>query len=222
MALYLPQHNALFTHIPRTGGTWLRRALTVSGVTTEDWLRSKTLEGITRKHQAITHIKSTSLATPLPFTFAFVRHPVSYYASVWRRMQRDQIIKGWDHKSEKGWEPWSRVSKLFDPNEPFEEWASKILKQEPAWVTRLFEYYIGPEGGEFCKFVGRLENLKTDFGKLGDTLGFKPNWENVNSINCSKRATRKSLVDRVYWRKLPQLRRAIESSEISVIRRWYS
>ena len=39
---------------------------------------------------------------------------------------------------------------------------ARILTHQPAFVTRLFELYCGPEGNETVDFIGRCETLDKD------------------------------------------------------------
>lgn len=70
--MHLVLANSLFVHIPKTGGTWVRKALEAAGV---PWKRTGS-----DAHVPFHVIES---AVEGRFTFAFVRHPVSWYQSYW-------------------------------------------------------------------------------------------------------------------------------------------
>src|ERR1044072_6917434 len=75
MALYLPDQNALFLHLPRTGGRFVAKTL------------QETL-GLNVREVGYEHSHKDAIGLvrfrKQPYTFAFVRHPVSWYASYWR------------------------------------------------------------------------------------------------------------------------------------------
>ena len=76
MALHLVDANALFVHIPKTGGVWVEEALPACGIATACPL---TTGGVSWRHPLPADIRGS-----FDFTFTFVRHPISWYESWWR------------------------------------------------------------------------------------------------------------------------------------------
>jgi hypothetical protein len=111
--------------------------------------------------------------TQVDYIAAFVRHPKSYYESVWKfiasrgNAKRLYLIRHWR------WHPHRVAARLYEPD--FNDWVARMLDERPCWVTRLYEQYVGPEGGEFVDFIGRTETLENDFIKLMKGLGYPAN-----------------------------------------------
>lgn len=111
---------------------------------------------------------------PIPLTipawnpdraFAFVRHPFSWYSSWWR------------YRTPK-WTPLGAapvpelLACIDDCNDDyFPSFCEKVMCYQPALVTRLYEWMIGPVGWENVKYVGRYENLHNDLAIILNLLG---------------------------------------------------
>ena len=76
MSAQLVGSNALFLHIPKTGGTWVEQALIQTGVQTA---APPTIQGVTYRHCLLSMLEKRH-----PFVFTFVRHPLSWYESWWK------------------------------------------------------------------------------------------------------------------------------------------
>ena len=59
---------------------------------------------------------------------------------------------------------------MFD--EDFNVWMERVLMHQPAYVTRLYERYLGPIGGEIVHYVGRTENLIADAVTILRLIGY--------------------------------------------------
>ena|SRR5271166_5029024 len=70
MSAQLVGSNALFLHIPKTGGTWVEQALIQTGVQTA---APPTIQGVTYRHCLLSMLEKRH-----PFVFTFVRHPLSW------------------------------------------------------------------------------------------------------------------------------------------------
>jgi len=140
MPTVLPK--SVFYHIPKTGGTWVTEVL--KGIGGE----RVQVEGthpynITKEH-----------ATPLvyrtqKFKFAFVRHPVSWYQSMWKFRANNK----WQYES------------VFDVKLPFTEWVRHFLKQHPGIYSEIVREFEGVD------FMGRQENLRADLLKALEMSG---------------------------------------------------
>jgi len=129
--------NAVFLHVPKTGGTWVKAAVANAGLDFEECI----VDG--DPHGDLSYC-------PFPdrFIFAFVREPLSLYRSYWRF----KMTTVWDARNP------------FDVEcaaPTFEGFVDNVLRLEPAWCSRTFEDYVGPPTGEI-NFVGRFEALVHD------------------------------------------------------------
>ena len=144
MALHLLDANALFVHIPKTGGIWLEEALPACGIRTA---QPETRDGVSWRHPL-----PADICGHYDFTFTFVRHPLSWYESWWK------FQGGHWYTFEPGvWHP----QRVLEPcgADDFSSFMRRCLEREPGYVTRLYEWYIGPPGIERVDFVGRQEAL---------------------------------------------------------------
>ncbi len=104
----------------------------------------------------------------------------------------------------------------------FGEWANLMLEKDPLWYTRMVEQFVGPEGGEFCDYVGTTENIVDDFQQVLFLLGYveegqhmqrmKDKLEKIAPANVSK-------APRPVWPDGLQDR--VLESERSIIERFY-
>jgi len=214
MARFLPDSGLLIQHIPRTGGTWIEEALQLVDVRFDRWL-SKQPSYLPKKHSLLNHYRRESLVT-VKYVAAFVRHPIRYYESVWKWLNSSSegdlrtICTRWN------WHPHYSAAKLFHPD--FDEWIQKMLVREPLWYTRLIEQYVGPEGGEFCDFIGRTEELADDFCLMMRTFGHGDLVEQHEEELTNKQPSNVRS-DNVRWDR--GLLRCVYDAETSVIRRFY-
>lgn len=75
--------KAIFYHIPKTGGTWVRVALKEAGVKTR---AVRTMGGPHPFNLKWTHATPDTVVQSAPigrFSFCFVRQPVAWYTSYW-------------------------------------------------------------------------------------------------------------------------------------------
>jgi hypothetical protein len=129
--------NAVFLHVPKTGGTWVKAAAVNAGLTFDEYLVDGDVHG-----------DLSYCPFPSRFLFAFVREPLSLYRSYWR------------FKARAGWDPLNP----FDVDvaaSSFESFVENVLRVKPAWCTRMFEDYVGPPPQEI-NFIGRFESLVED------------------------------------------------------------
>lgn len=154
MALYLPEHNAVFLHIPKVAGTFLRQLLT----------ELTTVRAIAHVHDQLETVRryNPEVWAKRPFVFCFVRHPASWYRSYWRYRTGDCY--------KKNWEPFDigHVTECIDScgSDDLETFVLNCLKKYPGFVTEFFKsYYKYPEGDEI-DFVGRHEFFQADLLSL--------------------------------------------------------
>jgi len=224
MSYFLPEKKALFLHIPRTGGTWTKEAMFQAGIPMDKWGRIGEPYR-PKKHTIIPHIRP-DLLQRVGVVFAFVRHPVQYYVSIWRFATRS-----WkDRPEEMQWKVRERndpaaINEAVNRWKPdFNEWLEEMLEEEPGWATRWFERYVGPPGGEFCHFIGRTETIEQDVEQVVRMLGYGDRWDEKRERIAMIRHAR----NRVRTAKAPhpevtdEQRVRIERSERVLINRFLS
>ncbi len=144
MAVHLVDANALFVHIPKTGGVWVEQALPACGIATACPLSTG---GVSWRHPLPADIRGS-----YDFTFTFVRHPISWYESWWR------FASARVEPFEPGvWHP-QRTVETYG-KDGFSTFIRRCIEHQPGYVTRLYEWYIGPPGIERVDLVGRQEEL---------------------------------------------------------------
>ena len=126
--------RSIFYHIPKTGGTWVRRAIEAAGIPAAEVGDSP--------HCAFTSTNGSGL-----FKFAFVRHPLTWYQSFWCYRMR----LGW------------RMEDTLDPcmSRNFETFVDNVIQRIPNHLVWRYEKYVGPDPG-VLDFVGKQENLQQD------------------------------------------------------------
>lgn len=206
--------GGLILHIPRTGGTFIANMLGRLGVRVSVWNYARQ-DGYPMKHSTLMHLQRTQLAQ-VRSVYAVVRHPLSYYESThaWLsqagRRNRAELRLRWK------WHPSQIPADHFD--EDFNTWLDKMVRYEPAWVTRLFEAYLGPEGGGCCDYVGRLEHLRVDLVKILRMLGYDCD-QALNVRWCAAEIERNARKREYQWD--PVLRQRVLELERPALRRFY-
>jgi hypothetical protein len=129
--------RAVFLHVPKTGGTWVREAVAAAGARFEEYRVDDDV-----------HADLSYCPCPEKFKFAFVRHPCDMYGSYWRFKMRE------------GWDPRNPFD-LECGSDAFPTFVRNVLKKEPGWCTRMFMDYVGPPARSI-EFVGHFEHLQDD------------------------------------------------------------
>jgi hypothetical protein len=212
MSVYLPDTKTLFLHIPRTGGTWTASALHKIELPSRSWggwLSTKEQgHKLPANHCLLNHFHPAELVT-VEQVFAFVRHPVAYYASVWKWLNYGRMRKQWL------WHPFRNAAKLYSPN--INIWASRMMEAEPCWYTRLLEMYVGPEDGEHCFYIGRNESLVPDLISVLHHLGYKLTGSQLQTLRTLKPINNSNI--KVEWNN--SVVEQVKHSERLVIERFY-
>jgi hypothetical protein len=211
MTKLLREKNVLFLHIPRTGGTWVESALDVCKIRSTRWSRiAPYVDRLPKNHLFLSHHR-TSIAD-VKGIFCFVRHPLTYYESVYKFICRAHKMRIWK------WSPFFSAEICYNTVKgDWNRWLIEMMKDEPAWYTRLIEGYVGPKEGEFVHFIGRQENLVEDFLSAMKYFGY----QDVDQY-------RKKLFALEHVHKIdqplkwdPNVQAQIEQMENSVIKRFY-
>jgi len=213
---YLVESEFLFHHIPRTGGTWIGAALDVINIEIESW-RKCCRKGLSKKHLLLSHYR-LRYRKRIKQSFAFVRHPIAYYESVWCYLMKDGKQNRDRYSIRFSWHPYISAAKIWHSD--FNVWVARMLDIYPLWMTRLFELYVGPRGAEFCKYIGRTENLCNDFCSIMCLLGHeeqillkKEKLESIEKQNI--RFNR----DQIEWHK--ELQSGVLETEKEIVNRFY-
>jgi hypothetical protein len=202
MSVHLIEADALFHHIPKVGGVWIEEALPASGVRTE---YAKAISTVTWRHPLLVH-----LTRSFRFVFTFVRHPLGWYESWWKSQASLWI------KYEPGvWHPQRELECC--ESDDFSEFVRRCIEREPAYVTRMYEWYIGPPGFETVDFIGRYENLIDDLVQVLKMLSCEFDESVLRQhppANISLGAAGEPIWD-------PELRERILALEAPTLRRFY-
>jgi hypothetical protein len=173
---FLLKNGSVFLHVPKTGGTWIKRVLekldlihAQLGHQHSDWDRSfwhdklhtdlKVARYLVRR--TIGSRRAQARMQPDCFRFCFVREPLHWYESYWRFMQSlDWNWDKWgDEKDPYKWHPCSMLNSLG--NSDFNTFMAEVNRKRPGFVTEMYGWYVRPGIG----FVGRQEHLQEDLVK---------------------------------------------------------
>jgi len=221
MSLYLKESRSLFHHIPNTGGHWIEKACCATGIKAHRRnvvVCQRRLKTYTKLHPLLGFYNGEILSK-IDFIFTFVRHPVNFYESVWRRIKMasnnaERYYTWWS------WHPYREVVKWCQQDFTFDDWLYWVLKEQPLWYTRLIESYIGPEGGEFCWFIGRTRTLIEDFFLVMNYLGYGDRLREHRKDVLSLGRINPTRAPKIEWN--PDLQKQVELSEKLVIQRFFS
>ena len=115
MALMLPR--SIFFHIEKTGGTWVTQAIQRAGIP------ARALSPFGDNETANEHCLPEHVAIRGKFTFAFVRNPIEWYASMWGY----RMMRGWDNTH-----PLSACR-----SDDFHQFLRSVLDRFPGYVSQL-------------------------------------------------------------------------------------
>lgn len=133
--LILPR--SCFLHVPKTGGSWVKRAILAAGVPA----REHAVDGYT-------HLGLADCPPGCGFRFAFVRNPLGLYRSYWQF----KMTVGWDAANE------------LDQRcqaDSFEPFVLNVLEYFPGIYGRTLQDFVGSVQSPI-EFIGRYENLVED------------------------------------------------------------
>lgn len=133
----------LFLHVPKTGGSYVAGALEAAvGARPVDFSDSEDRRE-RNGHAALRSFEGNEL-----FTLAFIRHPLSWYRSLWSYRMR----RGWRMEH-----PLDRAAR----SEDFNEFATRVTERMPGYLGLLFGEFIGPAERPI-EYIGRYERLTDD------------------------------------------------------------
>jgi len=189
--------RAMFYHIPKCGGTWVRQAMENAGIACKTapitW-RHPFGPMIHRTHAAPGNVRDDARGGR--FAFTFVRHPVEWYRSYWTSIQGVRPRGNW----------W--LDRL--PRDDLNEWALALIAQYPGFVTDLYRQYAPVE------FVGKRERLPDD---LVEALTQAGETFDEDALRATPRVNVGATVGVDTFE--PGVLDAIREAERDGIRRWY-
>ena len=203
MSLYLPGLNAVFIHIPKTGGSWVKEVLSKS-------MKVEPAIG------AGSHNLPWRYNHPGAKRFCFVRDPVTWLESVWMGLH-----SSWPHEGRGLDVPEMLNDRAFSPirlltmrcgERDFDTFIDNVLELEPGFVSRMYEWYIGPQGAPLVDFVGRMESIVADLSNALFHMGWDGDIEFTDPVNSCESA-------RPNWDG--RLKNDIISAERVGLQRWY-
>ncbi|GEM_PF-1844574 len=157
MSVVLP--NSVFFHIGRTGGHWVSHVL---------WRAGLIQDRLYPLHLTPAQANAGGALSPKPASFCFVRHPVSWLASLWL------------HEMEFGWGQSGVGAAASDHFPTFVERMLATFPKGPC--SHAMAPYV-----DHCSFVGRTESLSSDLGQALNHAGeaFDPALLAIPPINES-------------------------------------
>ena len=178
MALLL-KNNAVFLHVPKTGGTWVAGLLqhlglvkTPVGGPHTDFERLFWYDRFHRDEKVFRNLIRRRLGwlphiDPRCFKFCFVREPLSWYVSWWRFMESRNWRSQGDEKNPYHKSPIEMLNGLGSHD--FNTFVANVNRKRPGFVTELYGWYARPS----VNFVGKQENLRRDLIEVLSLMGLK-------------------------------------------------
>lgn len=187
MAVYLIGCDAVIIHLPKTAIHWVEQACRSNGVP----VRLVTASGkVHRKLSIHTYLNDKKIANPR-YRTCFVRRPESWYKSWYSftrtpAASRDMPISKGPSSDTKQKEklPWSPVQCLPHVGDfsGFNEWVEACVEKQPGFVTRMYEWYIGPPGLSHMDYVGRFEHLHEHLHAMLKIFGVNVSVEKLKEV----------------------------------------
>lgn len=152
-SMALMTERSIFYHVPKTGGTWVARAMANAGVECRNAsvrkMRHPLAPMIGRTHAAPACVREADKEGR--FSFCFIREPLEWYRSFWCEKRRAR---------KKAW--WLEDTFFLG----FEDWVNRMLDERPGFVTELYGHFVGQ-----VHFVGRTEALSDDLARALELAG---------------------------------------------------
>jgi len=183
--------KSCFFHVPKTGGTWVTKAIKASGIRCLDC-----------RVDGNPHLGLQFYSCPDRFRFAFVRHPVALYRSYWQ------------FKMTYGWDPLNGLD-MECQSDRFAVFIRNVLDRYPGAYSQGLIDYVGEPDAEI-EFVGKYENLVEDLITALQSAGEEFD-ENVIRALAPVNVSDKTRFPAEYTQ---QLEKEVRKSESMVIERF--
>ena len=190
MALLL-KNGAVFLHVPKTGGTWIRQVLQELDLVEgplghghNDFERAYWHDKLHHNLQVVRYIlrewvhspRAQKKMKPGAFKFCFVREPLSWYESWWRFMMSLDWRRLGDENDPHKWHPNAMLHGLGDPD--FNQFMRNLNRKRPGYVTEMYGWYVRPG----VNFVGKMENMQQDLLKAFSLMGLNIDEKRVLAV----------------------------------------
>ena len=177
--------DAVFLHVPKTGGTFLRKLFVDMGLVRFNFGRDhadmeRTIN-VSGHYPGNYLLRSLQLGGSLDryvdkcYKFCFVRNPFDWYESYWRFLndRPGLSFKPQKNRSRFGfpidpWHPGAALEPLVDPD--FNRFIDKVVRHCPGYLTQMFGWYADPQ---HIDFVGKQETLENDMRHIFEQLKIK-------------------------------------------------
>jgi hypothetical protein len=163
LTLILKNDNVFF-HIPKTGGSWVTSVLDHFKLVDRP---------VGNKHFDQDHFyfwaSRHDFAYPAPFSFCFVRNPVSWYESWYKYMSGPS--KNWrpwgiNVSGQAGWHPNVMLNGLGSTD--FNTFVANVVRTRPGYASEMMGWFAKPP----ITFVGKQENLRGDLVFVLNRMGY--------------------------------------------------
>jgi hypothetical protein len=192
--------GAIFLHIPKTGGTWVKKALRDQGLIEKELnhehsdfframyptrYRNMALEVAKNLHVKLyENIISPAKPCNYPFSFCFVRHPLRWYESYWRYAAQMGWRSWGDERDMSHWHPWAVLNGLCCDD--FNEFICRLIEKRPGYVSELYASYAQPQ----VNFIGKQESLTDDLVAVLRKLNLNFDEERIRAIKHANESDR--------------------------------
>lgn len=146
---FVTEHSVVFLHAPKTGGMFVVNSLESAGL----FPRPVRSPGAHVRHALLEQLNDDRYRWNR--AFAFVRHPVPWYESLWKFVNTPGASLDFGRPGE--WHPFKELPLV--PGVPFDQFVAAIIASRPGFLTAMLEAYIGPPGAPRVQAVGRCEEL---------------------------------------------------------------
>ena len=187
----LLKNDAVFLHIPKTGGSWIYHVLqkldlirVPLGHEHADLDRAQWHDRFHGDAKVLRHLlrraigsKRAPIAMPPDcFKFCFVREPLKWYESYWRFTQSKHWALWGNEKDAFNWHPNSMLNGLGSPD--FNTFMRNVNKKRPGYVTEMYGWYARPG----VAFVGKTECLQQDLIKAFELMHLDVDVDKIRSV----------------------------------------
>ena len=172
------KHNFLFIHIYKNAGTSITSALSPFALSNGGWMAYKILKKLNIStpffdpHPFPSHIKAPDIIDILGrekfaslFSFAIIRNPWDWQVSLYKYMLKEEAHFQHELVKELG---------------SFEEYIKWRCKND---VTCQKDFIYSENNELLVNYVGRYENLESDFNKICDHIGISASLPRMNVSN---------------------------------------